>query len=169
MYVCRRLVSSVDLCPRNQPFLYRSQSLYREYFVLVDVFHTHKNSFNYYNTAAVLSVDWISEQVGNPYERLQSQGHVKMAYRCSKFNTYCSLIWRKPNTSLNFFRQNTQEVKKIRMHIFDDGVAAAELLKKREPKKELDWDLNLCRLCRTWNTNHYAMEDSRPTPTQLRL
>ena len=26
---------------------------------------------------------------GKPYTRLPSLGHVKMAYRCSKFNAYC--------------------------------------------------------------------------------
>ena len=46
------------------------------------------------------------------------KGHVKMAYRCSKFNAYRLLIWRK----------NKYRLKKIiRLHIFqDDGVAAAE-------------------------------------------
>ena len=31
-----------------------------------------------------------------PYQRYQSQGHVKTSYRCSKFNAYCLLsCWKK--------------------------------------------------------------------------
>ena len=37
-------------------------------------------------------------QVLKPYERFQSQGHVKMAYRCSKFNAYCLLSCRDNST-----------------------------------------------------------------------
>ena len=59
------------------------------------------------------------KQGGKPHERLQGQGHVKMAYRCSKFNSaYCLLILRRKKNCL----------KKSTLDSFDDlGVAAAEL------------------------------------------
>ena len=57
---------------------------------------------------------------------MHSQGNIKMAYCCNKFNAYCSLIWRGKN-----------RLKKIRVHIFDDvGVAAAELFKKEKEKEK---------------------------------
>ena len=38
------------------------------------------------------------KQNGKAHKRLQSQGHVRMAYRCSKFNANSLLIWQKEKT-----------------------------------------------------------------------
>ena len=52
-----------------------------------------KNS-NYYRQTTPAKKTKTS---GKPYKRLQSQGHVHMAYRCCKFNAYayCLLCIRK--------------------------------------------------------------------------
>ena len=54
-----------------------------------------------------------------PYTHLQSQGHVKMAYRLASVLLIDCLAGEKTHHRFN---------KQIRLHIFDDvGVAAAEL------------------------------------------
>ena len=56
-------------------------------------------------------------KLGKQYKRLPSQGHVKMAYRCGKFNAYCLLSSRVKTSAQN---------EKMRLHIFGDvGVVAA--------------------------------------------
>ena len=37
------------------------------------------------------------------YKHLQSQGHIKMAYHCSKFNAYCLLTCREHATLIFAF------------------------------------------------------------------
>ena len=44
----------------------------------------------------------IKNEMVKPYQRLQSQGYVKMAYRCSKLNAYFLLSCREHATLICF-------------------------------------------------------------------
>ena len=41
-----------------------------------------------------------TNKVGKPYKHLQSQGYIKMAYCCSKFNAFSLHSWKKEENRL---------------------------------------------------------------------